>query len=370
LILFSGKNVKACIIRWLAGGLVPFRMPIIATKERRILAAAMSYGVPFKAYGYNNLGVGYLPAPPIESAAANTDFGVAPLELLGKVFSYTFKPTPIGGRSVSFSGSLSVEFLPEILSLVWNLDGETPRRRSSREPTPEYGIQLTATSMLPEFAEYCFVVETHMAIPTRVSIQGSTDRPIISFSMDFYTPYLSWYTDRVTALPRYDLPVPPYSQNLLTIRDIGISFPTGLWADLLGLVYGFSLSVTKTISPVYTFPETLDFGVNYAVPTIPLVADEWGSVAQSIREGLVDLRLELLCGLASDINLEVFHRLFGGTNIYYYTREYFFVDINFANLVVLRAAAMVTDLSTSISPDDAYMVRAVLRLSEPIYVLA
>jgi hypothetical protein len=355
LILFSGKNVKACIIRWLAGGLVPFRMPITATKERRILAVAVSYGVPFKAYGFNNLGVGYLPAPPIESASVNTDFGVAPLELLGKVFGYTFKPIPIGGRSVSLSGSLSVEFLPEILSLVWNLDGGTPRRRLSREPTPEYGIQLTATSMLPEFAEYCFVVETHMAIPTRVSIQGSTDRPIISFSMDFYTPYLSWYTDRVTVLPRYDLPVPPYSENLLTIRDIGISFPTGLWADLLGLVYGFSLSVTKSISPVYT---------------IPLVADEWGSVAQSIKEGPVELRLELLCGLASDINLEVFHRRFGGTNIYYYTREYFLVDINFANLVLLRAAAMVTDLSTSVSSDDAYMVRAVLRLVEPIYVLA
>jgi hypothetical protein len=111
LILFSGKNVKACIIRWLAGGLVPFRMPVIATKERRILAVAMSYGVPYKAYGYNNLGVEYLPAPPIESAAVNTDFGVAPLDLLGKVFAYTFKPAPIGGRSVSLSGSLSVEFL-------------------------------------------------------------------------------------------------------------------------------------------------------------------------------------------------------------------------------------------------------------------
>jgi hypothetical protein len=139
---------------------------------------------------------------------------------------------------------------------------------------------------------------------------------------------------------------------------------------LLGLVYGFSLSVTKTISPAYTFPETLDYGVTYAVPTFPLVADEWGSVAQSIKEGPVELRLELLCGLASDINLEVLQRLFGGTNIYYYTREYFFVDINFANLVMLRAAAMVTDLSASISPDDTYMVRAVLRLSEPIYVIA
>jgi hypothetical protein len=128
--------------------------------------------------------------------------------------------------------------------------------------------------------------------------------------------------------------------------------------------------VTKTISPAYTFPETLDYGVTYAVPTFPLVADEWGSVAQSIKEGPVELRLEILCGLASDINLEVLQRLFGGTNIYYYTREYFFVDINFANLVMLRAAAMVTDLSASISPDDAYMVRAALRLSEPIYVLA
>jgi hypothetical protein len=46
------------------------------------------------------------------------------------------------------------------------------------------------------------------------------------------------------------------------------------------------------------------------------------------------------------------------------------VDINFANLVLLRAAAMVTDLSTSVSPDDAYMLRAALRLGEPIYVLA
>jgi hypothetical protein len=347
-------------------------MPIEATKERRILATAINQGVPFKAYGFNNLGVEYSPAPPIEGASVSTDFGVAPLELLGKVFSYTFKPVPIGGRSISLSGFLSTEFLPEVLSLVWSAGesgGRTFRRRKSREATPEYGIQLIATSILPEFADYCFIVETHMAIPTRVTIQGSADKPIISFNTDFYTPYLSWYTDRIVLPPVHNLPVPPYSSNLLTIRDIDIRFPTGLWADLLGLIYGFTLSVTKSISPVYTFPEVEDTEAGYGVPANPLVADEWGSVAQCIKEGLVDIRLELLCGLASDINLEVFQRLFGGTNIYQNTREYFLVDINFANLLMLRAAAMVTDLATSISPDDAYMVRATLRLSEPIHVV-
>ena len=374
MILFSGKNVKVGLFRWyrLPGWHpIPFRILTIGErwKEKHVLGVALSWGLPYKAYGFNNLGVEYTPAPPIETATVNTDFGVAPLELLGKIFTFTFKPTPIGGRSISLSGYLSVEFLPEILSLVWNLDNGIPRRRMSYEPTPEYGIQLTATSMLPEFLHYCFVVETHMAIPTRVSIRGSADRPIVSFDMEFFTPYLSWYTDTInTRLLLDELEMPPYSDNLLTIRDIGISFPTGVWADLLGLIYSFNLTVTKAISPVYTFPEAADWGVMYGAPTIPLVQDEWGSVAQSIKEGLIDMRLEIQSGIASDINLPAFQQFFGGSNIYYYTREYFPVDINFANLVLLRAAAMVSELSTSISPDDTYMVRAVLRLSEPIAV--
>jgi len=374
LILFSGKNVRVCLIRWYrpqGAQPIPFRVLSLEEKwnEKRVLSVALSRGLPYKAYGFNNLGVGYMPAPPIETVTVNTDFGVAPLELLGKIFTFTFKPTPIGGRSVSLSGYLSVEFLPEILSLVWNLDDENPRRRGSYEPTPEYGIQLTATSMLPEFINHCFVVETHMAIPTRVSLRGSTDKPIISFDMEFFTPYLSWYTDMVnTQMLVEEMENPSYSGNLLTIRDIEIRFPTGLWADLLGLIYSFSLTVTKVINPVYTFPEAVDWEATYGTPTIPLVQGEWGSVAQSIKEGSIDMRLEIQSGIASDINLPTFQQLFGGTNIYYYTREYFPVDINFANLVLLRAAAMVSDLSTSISPDDTYMVRAVLRLSEPIAV--
>ena len=364
MILFSGRNIKVCIIRWLMGGVIPFRLPVTARWEKRVLLGALSYGVPFRAYGFNNLGVDYLPAPPVEQVSVNTDFGIAPLELLGKVFAYTFKPTLIGGRSISLTGYMSLEFLPEILSLVWNLDGETPQRRYSREPTPEYGIQLTATSALPEFLDYCFVVEAHMAIPTRVSLRGSQDRPLISFDLDFFVPYTSWYTDRLAELPSAQV----YSEQLFTIRDIQISSPSPYWGDLLGLIYGFSLTVTKAITPTYTFPESWDLGVGYGVPTLPYVADEWGSVAQCIKEGLVSIRLELVCGLASDINLVLSER-YGG-NIYYYTREYFPLEINFGGIVGLRAAAMVTDLSINPSPEGAAMLRASLQLSEPIYIIS
>jgi hypothetical protein len=380
LILFSGKNVKVSIIRWLRTATpVPFR--ILQTdgseeeeshgrsqgKERRILRAALAYGNAYRVYGFNLLDLPYLPAPPIDGVTVSGDFGVAPLEILGKLFAFTFKPIPIGGRAISITGSLSKEFLPEVLSSVWNY--EAGRRRKSFEPAPEYGIQLVAVSMIPEFADRCFVVETHMAIPTRVRIQGSSggDKPIVSFNMDFLTPYLSWYTDRTGMgfLPFSAAPAPLFSSNLLTIRDISIRFPTGIWADLLGLVYSFAFSLERTIAPAYTFPEVEDSEVNVSGARVrPLVADEWGSVAQSVKEGPIAMQLELQAGLASDVNLEVFQL----TNIYNYVREQFPIDIVFSDVVTLRAMAMVESISTSIAPDETYMLRAILRLSEPINI--
>jgi len=336
-------------------------------KERRILRAALAYGNAYRVYGFNLLDLPYLPAPPIEGVTVSGDFGIAPLEILGKLFAFTFKPVPIGGRAVSITGSLCKEFLPEVLSLVWN--AEAGRRRRSFEPAPEYGIQLVALSMIPEFADRCFVVETHMAIPTRVRIQGSSggDKPILSFSMDFLTPYLSWYTDRVEidARPSSSAAASLFSSNLLTIRDISIRFPTGIWVDLLGLVYSFAFSLERTIAPVYTFPGVEDSEVNVSGARVkPLVADEWGSVAQSVKEGPIAMQLEIQAGLASDVNLEVFEL----TNIYNYVREYFPIDIVFSDVVTLRAMAMVESINTSIAPDETYMLRAVLRLSEPISI--
>jgi hypothetical protein len=376
LILFSGKNVKISLIRWLqTSGAAPIPFRILRAgeseeaggKERRILRAALSYGNAYRVYGFNLLGLPYLPAPPIEGVTVSGDFGVAPLEILGKLFAFTFKPIPIGGRSISITGSLCKEFLPEVLSSVWN--AEAGGRRRSFEPAPEYGIQLVALSMIPEFAGHCFVVETHMAIPTRVRIQGSSggDKPVLSFSMDFLTPYLSWYTDRagIDALSSSAAAAPFFSSDLLTIRDISIRFPTGIWADLLGLVYTFAFSLERTISPAYTFPEVEDSEVDvWGAGVKPLVADEWGSVAQSVKEGPVSMQLELQAGLASDVNLEVFQL----TNIYNYVREQFPVDIVFSDVVTLRAMAMVESISTSITPDETYMLRAVLRMSEPISV--
>jgi len=380
LILFSGKNVKVSIIRWLRTTTpIPFR--ILQTdgsggeelhgrsqgKERQILRAALGYGNAYRVYGYNLLGLPYLPAPPIDGVTVSGDFGIAPLEILGKLFAFTFKPIPIGGRAISITGSLSKEFLPEVLSSVWNY--EAGGRRRSFEPAPEYGIQLIAFSMIPEFAGYCFVVETHVAIPARVRIQGSSggDKPIVSFSMDFLTPYLSWYTDKTgMGFPSFSAaPAPLFSSNLLTIRDVSIRFPTGIWADLLGLVYSFTFSLERTIAPAYTFPEVEDSEVDVSgARAKPLVADEWGSVAQSVREGPIAMQLELQAGLASDVNLEVFQL----TNIYNYVREQFPIDIVFSDVVTLRAMAMVEGISTSIAPDETYMLRAVLRLSEPIYI--
>jgi hypothetical protein len=392
LILFSGKNVKVSIIRWLrTAAPIPFR--ILQTdgseeekeeeshgrsqeKERRILRAALAYGNAYRVYGFNLLDLPYLPAPPIDGVTVSGDFGVAPLEILGKLFAFTFKPIPIGGRAISITGSLSKEFLPEVLSSVWNY--EAGGRRKSFEPAPEYGIQLVAVSMIPEFADRCFVVETHMAIPTRVRIQGSSggDKPIVSFNMDFLTPYLSWYTD---VLPPPDesgsgesgsgksgaVPAPLFSSDLLTIRDISIRFPTGIWADLLGLIYSFAFSLERTIAPAYTFPEVEDSEVNVSGARVrPLVADEWGSVAQSVKEGPIAMQLEIQAGLASDVNLEVFQL----TNIYNYVREQFPIDIVFSDVVTLRAMAMVESISTSIAPDETYMLRAILRLSEPINI--
>jgi hypothetical protein len=389
LILFSGKNVKVSIIRWLRTATpIPFR--ILQTdgseeeeshgrsqgKERRILRAALAYGNAYRVYGFNLLDLPYLPAPPIDGVTVSGDFGVAPLEILGKLFAFTFKPIPIGGRAISITGSLSKEFLPEVLSSVWNY--EAGRRRKSFEPAPEYGIQLVAVSMIPEFADRCFVVETHMAIPTRVRIQGSSvgDKPIVSFNMDFLTPYLSWYTD---VLPPPDesgsggsgsggsgaVPAFLFSSDLLTIRDISIRFPTGIWTDLLGLIYSFAFSLERTIAPAYTFPEVEDSEVNVSGARVrPLVADEWGSVAQSVKEGPIAMQLELQAGLASDVNLEVFQL----TNIYNYVREQFPIDIVFSDVVTLRAMAMVESISTSIAPDETYMLRAILRLSEPINI--
>jgi hypothetical protein len=385
LILFSGKNVKVSIVRWLRTATpIPFR--ILQTgesaegeeshgrsrgEERRILRAALAYGNAYRVYGFNLLGLPYLPAPPLDGVTVSGDFGVAPLEILGKLFAFTFKPTPIGGRSISITGSLSKEFLPEVLSSVWN--AETGERRRSFEPAPEYGIQLVALSMIPEFAGRCFVVETHMAIPTRVRIQGSSggDRPIVSFTMDFLTPYLSWYTDVVPPSDESNsgeseaAPIPLFSSDLLTIRDISIRFPTGIWTDLLGLVYAFSFSLERTIAPAYTFPEVEDSEVDvWGAHVKPLVANEWGSVAQSVKEGPIAMQLELQAGLASDVNLEVFQL----TNIYNYVREPFPIDIVFSDVVTLRAMAMVESISTSITPDETYMLRAVLRLSEPINI--
>jgi hypothetical protein len=181
--------------------------------------------------------------------------------------------------------------------------------------------------------------------------------------MDFLTPYLSWYTDRAEVGVSASPAAPPFSSDLLTIRDISIRFPTGIWADLLGLVYAFSFSLERTISPVYTFPEVEDSEVNVGGASVkPLVADEWGSVAQSVKEGPVSMQLELQAGLASDVNLAVFQL----TNIYNYVREQFPIDIVFSDVVTLRAMAMVEGISTSIAPDETYMLRAVLRLSEPI----
>jgi hypothetical protein len=336
-------------------------------KERRILRAALSYGNDHRVYGFNLLGLPYLPAPPVEGVTVSGDFGVAPLEILGKLFAFTFKPTPIGGRFISITGSLCKEFLPEVLSSVWN--AEAGGRRRSFEPAPEYGIQLVALSMIPEFVGHCFVVETHMAIPTRVRIQGSSggDRPVLSFSMDFLTPYLSWYTDRteIGVLSSSAAAAPLFSSNLLTIRDISIRFPTGIWTDLLGLVYAFAFSLERTISPAYTFPGVEDSEVDvWGAGVKPLVADEWGSVAQSVKEGPVSMQLELQAGLASDVNLEVFQL----TNIYNYVREQFPIDVVFSDVVTLRAMAMVEGISTSITPDETYMLRAVLRMSEPISV--
>jgi hypothetical protein len=333
-------------------------------KERRILHAALSYVSDYRVYGFNLLDLPYLPAPPIEGVTVSGDFGVAPLEILGKLFAFTFKPIPIGRRSISITGSLSKEFLPEVLSSVWN--AEAGRRRKSFERAPEYGIQLVALPMIPEFVGYCFVVETHVAIPARVRIQGSSgDRPVLSFSMDFLTPYLSWYTDRAEVGVPASSAASLFSSNLLTIRDISIRFPTGIWADLLGLVYAFTFSLERTISPVYTFPEVEDSEVNVGGASVkPLVVDEWGSVAQSVKEGPVSMQLELQAGLASDVNLAVFQL----TNIYNYVREQFPIDIVFSDVVTLRAMAMVESISTSIAPDETYMLRAVLRLSEPISI--
>jgi len=381
LILFSGKNVKVSIIRWLRTATpIPFR--ILQTdesgegagshgrsqgKERRILRSALAYGNAYRVYGFNLLDLPYLPAPPIDGVTVSGDFGIAPLEILGKLFAFTFKPVPIGGRSISITGSLSKEFLPEVLSSVWN--DEAGGRRRSFESAPEYGIQLVALSMIPEFAGHCFVVETHMAIPTRVRIQGSSggDKPIVSFGMDFLTPYLSWYTDRtgIDVFSSSAAAASLFSSNLLTIRDISIRFPTGIWVDLLGLVYSFTFSLERTISPVYTFPEVEDSEVAvWGARVKPLVADEWGSVAQSVKEGPIAMQLELQAGLASDINLAVFQL----TNIYDYVREQFPIDIVFSDVVTLRAMAMVESISTSITPDESYLLRAVLRLSEPISI--
>lgn len=378
MILFSGKNVKISIIRWLRtpeARPIPFRILQAEEaksqggsqgKERRILRAALAYGNAYRVYGFNLLGLPYLPAPPIEGVTVSGDFGVAPLEILGKLFAFTFKPTPIGGRSISITGSLCKEFLPEVLSSVW--DAEGGGRRRSFEPAPEYGIQLVALSMIPDFVDRCFVVETHMAIPTRVRIQGSSggDKPILSFHMDFLTPYLSWYTDRTeVGVLSSAASTSLFSGNILTIRDISIRFPTGIWADLLGLVYAFSLSLERTIAPAYTFPGVEDSEVDvWGANVKPLVADEWGSVAQSVKEGPIAMQLELHSGLASDVNLQVFQL----TNIYNYTREYFPVDIVFSDVATLRATAMVSELSISLSPDETYMLRAVLRLSEPISI--
>jgi hypothetical protein len=381
LILFSGKNIRVSIIRWSRTPTpIPFRILQAdgseeggreshggsQGKERRILRAALAYGNAYRVYGFNLLDLPYLPAPPIDGVTVSGDFGVAPLEILGKLFAFTFKPIPIGGRAISITGSLSKEFLPEVLSSVWNY--EAGGRRKSFEPAPEYGIQLVAVSMIPEFAGRCFVVETHMAIPTRVRIQGSSgDKPIVSFNVDFLTPYLSWYTDRTGMgfLPFSAAPAPLFSSNLLTIRDISIRFPTGIWADLLGLVYSFAFTLERTIAPAYTFPGVEDSEVNVSGTRVrPLVADEWGSVAQSVKEGPIAMQLELQAGLASDVNLEVFQL----TNIYNYVREQFPIDIVFSDVVTLRAMAMVESISTSIAPDETYMLRAILRLSEPINI--
>jgi hypothetical protein len=383
LILFSGKNVRVSIIRWLrAPGAVPipFRIPHEEAAEPRVesqgwgrkdrvLRAALSYGNAYRVYGFNLLGLPYLPAPPVESVAVSGDFGVAPLEILGKRFAFTFKPTPIGGRSISITGSLSKEFLPEVLSLVWNV--EAGRKRGSVEPVPEYGIQLVALSMIPEFAGHYFVVEAHMAIPTRVRIQGSSwgDKPIVSFSIDFLTPYLSWYTDMFEIMEEHVSSLPPitplFSGNLLTIRDIEIRFPTGFWADLLGLVYSFSLSLEGTISPVYTFPEVEDLEVDvWGANVKPLVSGEWGAIAQSIRDGPIAMQLEIQSGISSDVNFTVFQL----ANIYNYMREPVSIEIVFSDVVTLQATAVVEGISTTVTPDETWLLRAVLRLGEPINI--
>lgn len=371
MVVFSGKNFLVSFFRWPRGGVKSFRSDYTYIHKQLIWETYQYYLTTFGeravVFGFNDYGLEYLPAPPINSVTVNTEFGVAPYEAYGRIFAFDFKPAPIGGRNINVMGMVSSEFFADLLSLVVDIYGTMPfRRRRAAEATPEYGIQLTAVPLVPEYADYRFIIETDFAIPTQVTIRGDTNNPILTFDATYFTPYASWYYVKALHSPTYDLPIPPYSFNIVNIRDIQVSIKSFHWTLFLDFIYGFNLTIRKSIETVYTHPFSYETEVGYPAITFPFTSYEWTSVTQSIKEGSVSINLSLTAGLPSDANLFLGSELGDFASIYNFTRLSFPVIIRFGNYWVLEATAQVVSLNTSLSPNNAFLIVANLILTDPI----
>jgi len=370
MLLLSGKNSFICIMRWKEEQLplvfekVPFRLPYWFSGRPNVIQLYLDAGMNVEiTYGFHILDVGatiQYPSPPVDSIMVNTTFGVEPNLMLGKIFSLDFRPSPIEGRNVVIRGKVTTEFLTELL---YPLAVFTEyRRRFAFEPTPIYGIQVVTVSHLPEFSEYVHVIEVPVAVPQRIVISADSNS-FVSFEVTYFTPYASWYISKLFGrrLPSWFDPV--YSENVYTIREVEVGFTKGSWWEILGFPYSFSFTANKEITPVYTFPAVAG--------NTPLVAREWGSVAQSIREGPFTLELDLTYHVSSDATLPLGYELLGalgGGHMFTYSRQSFPFTLRLSPFHLIEATAQVVSLTSTHISTDALRIAARILLAEPIGV--
>lgn len=376
MILLSGKNTFVGIIRWAdysyhpLSSKIPLRLPsFIRRNNPSLIQTLIEAGfTPQTAYGFISTAdsVFTVPAPPIHSATADISFGIEPHNLLGKIFPLDFRPTPIQNRTISLKGNLTTDFINELLSPVASFfEG---RRKHAWEPTPEYAIQLTTISHLQEFYDYAFVIEAHVALPQRIVIRAE-DGPFVTFEVTYFTPYSHWYYTRLSKVPSYNETY--YSPNVLTIRDVEISTSTGDWIEFLAFNYGFTLTISKEIFPVYTFPAVVETSGNWSSPSsyqFPLVEKEWGAVVQSVKEGGISITLDVTCYIPSDANLVLSADLFGGSNVSLYARQSFPLTIRLSPYHVIKANAQVSSITSSSALNELLRINAHIILTEPIEV--